>query len=339
MVRVALLAVTLAACAANRGPAPAAPSPPLAANLSGLWEGMSRTTSQDGTTAGDARVERQVWSLSQQGDAVAGFYVAELTMLSSDGRPYLCTRGPRLQVMVRIDVRGRTQANRADLEEVGEPHSQGPCLLAQRPTRKFRAIIRGDVMALAQEGRPFVLVRKSGADAKQAEALLAQIGPFDASQNTDGWPRLERRAPPAEDEGRNAEAEGFWLWESNSITSDGDERSEREEWHLVQDDSKIAGHYDRWVRQVSTDGHPYRCSGDLDFRIGTRYDVTGEVRGENIAVYERRSDPLEGGLCDPGPRRLDAYHGRIAGNEIRLIVGRGVQVLHRARPEVPSQRF
>ncbi|GEM_PF-7050758 len=156
----------------------------------------------------------------------------------------------------------------------------------------------------------------------------------------DRLPMLERLGGlPAEDDGRTASAEGYWLWENSSVMPDGDERSEREEWHLVQDGSKIAGHYDRWVRQVSTDGHPYRCSGNLDFRVGTRYHVTGEVRDGAVAVYERRFDVLEGGPCDPGSRRLDAYQGRIRGDEIRLMFGTGIQVLRRSRPDVPSQRF
>jgi hypothetical protein len=152
-------------------------------------------------------------------------------------------------------------------------------------------------------------------------------------------PIVEGWVLPAPEDGRLADAEGFWRWESDSLTPEGDERSEREEWHLIQEGGKIVGHYDRWVRQVSTDGHPYRCSGNLEFRVGTRYDVTGEVRDGSIAVYERRFDVLEGGPCDPGSRRLDAYHGRIAGDEIRLIFGNGVQVLRRSRPDVPSQRF
>jgi hypothetical protein len=202
--------------------------------------------------------------------------------------------------------------------------------------RKFHGTIQGDVMTMAHDGQPRILVRKSGADGRQAEALLTLGQNDDAS---DRMPQLEHRALAEEDEGRNADADGFWLWESNSVTPEGDERSEREEWHLVQNGNKLAGHYDRWVRQVSTDGHPYRCSGSLDFRVGTRYDVTGEVRGGTIAVYERRFDVLEGGPCDPGARRLDAYHGRIAGDEIRFMVGTGIQVLRRSRPDVPSQRF
>jgi hypothetical protein len=345
MVRVALLAVNLVAClacAANRRAGHEASSDSFPTNLSGLWEGMSRTISQvDGPTVGDARLERQAWSLIQRDDAITGFYVVELTMLSGDGRLYLCTHAPRLHVIVRVDVRGRIRANQADLEEIGEPRSKGPCPLGQRPTRKFHAVIRGNLMTLAHDGQPMILVRKSGADAKQAEALLA-LAPSEsdgAIQTADRPPPFERRALTAEDDGRNADADGFWMWENNSITPDGDERSEREEWHLVQEGDKIAGHYDRWVRQVSTDGHPYRCSGNLDFRIGIRYDVTGEVRGGTIAVYERHFEVLEGGPCEPGSRRLDAYHGRIADDEIRLMVGTGVQVLRRGRPDVPSQRF
>jgi hypothetical protein len=77
----------------------------------------------------------------------------------------------------------------------------------------------------------------------------------------------------------------------------------------------------------------------LDFRVGTRYEVTGEIKGDSISIFERRTAILEGGPCDRGLRRLDAYQGRVGGAEIRLMLGTGVQVLRRSRPDVPSQSF
>jgi hypothetical protein len=43
--------------------------------------------------------------------------------------------------------------------------------------------------------------------------------------------------------------------------------------------------------------------------------------------------------CDNGQRRLDAYQGLAAGDEVQLMWGVGAQVLHRAHPDVPTQRF
>ena len=38
-------------------------------------------------------------------------------------------------------------------------------------------------------------------------------------------------------------------------------------------------------------------------------------------------------------RRLDAYEGQASTDELRLVWGVGGQVLRRARPDVPTQRF
>jgi hypothetical protein len=119
----------------------------------------------------------------------------------------------------------------------------------------------------------------------------------------------------------------------------GDEKLEREEWHLLQEGNSISGYYDRAVHQISTDGHAYRCSSALDFRVTTRYQISGEVRGSMVVLQEKGFEIIEGSPCDDGRRRLDAYQGQAGSGEIRLIWGVGTQVLKRARPNVPTQRF
>lgn len=335
MVRIEFLVLVLSAsaCASGRRGLPPASLP---ADVAGFWEGVSQSTMGTGVTAGDTRIERQAWRLTQQGHEISGAYVTELTLLSGDGRPYLCTGSPKVQVQVRVEVRGRIQSNEVEIQEVGQPRALGPCPVAMQSQRTIRASIRGDVMTLAFEGRPFVLQRRPNGQGKAAEAMLASTQPSADVSLSQPLPPLRNLG---EDESRMADAEGYWLWENSTLTPEGDERSEREEWHLVQEGNKLSGHYDRWVRQVSNDGLPYRCSGNLDFRVGTRYEVTGEIKGDSISIFERRTAVLEGGPCDRGIRRLDAYQGRVNGEEIRLMLGTGVQVLRRSRPDVPSQKF
>ncbi len=55
--------------------------------VSGVWDGVNRTTIDAGMGAGDTRIEKQEWHLSQEGDAIAGYYIAALTFVSGDGRP------------------------------------------------------------------------------------------------------------------------------------------------------------------------------------------------------------------------------------------------------------
>jgi hypothetical protein len=93
------------------------------------------------------------------------------------------------------------------------------------------------------------------------------------------------------------------------------------------------------VRQVSADGHAYRCSMSLDFQISTRYQISGEVRGSQVVIYENSFEVIDPSSCDNGKRRLDAYEGQATADELRLVWGVGGQVLRRARPDVPTQRF
>ena len=77
----------------------------------------------------------------------------------------------------------------------------------------------------------------------------------------------------------------------------------------------------------------------LDFQIATRYQFSGEVRGSQVMIYESSFEVLAPSACDNGRRRLDAYEGQASPDEIRLVWGVGGQVLRRARPDVPTQRF
>jgi hypothetical protein len=77
----------------------------------------------------------------------------------------------------------------------------------------------------------------------------------------------------------------------------------------------------------------------LDFQISTRYQISGEVRGTELIIYENSFEVLDPSSCDNGKRRLDAYEGQASADELRLVWGVGGQVLRRARPDVPTQRF
>jgi hypothetical protein len=78
---------------------------------------------------------------------------------------------------------------------------------------------------------------------------------------------------------------------------------------------------------------------NLEFEIATRYKIHGEVRGNQLVIYENAFEVLEPNACDNGQRRLDAYEGLASTDEVRLLWGVGGQVLHRPRPDVPTQRF
>jgi hypothetical protein len=294
---------------------------------------MSESTLEDGTGAGDTRIERQAWRLDQQGDTVSGFYVVELTMISGDGRPYLCSREPRFSTLLKFDVRGRVAGDGVDLEEVGDVQAKGPCRPTSHAPSHYRAALRGDVLTITDGDRRMPLYRRPKVQPAAVSLLAFQSDPAEVMPvSLESLPRGDLSEPLAN-------IEGLWTWEHRGPLPSGDEKVEREEWHLVQEGNTISGYYDRAVHQISTDGHAYRCSASLDFRVTTRYQITGEVRGSRVILQERNFEILEGSPCDDGRRRLDAYHGQAGGGEIRLAWGVGTQVLKRARPNVPTQRF
>jgi hypothetical protein len=265
--------------------------------------------------------------------------VVELTMISGDGRPYLCSQEPRFSTLLRFEVRGRANSSGVDLEEVGDVLAKGPCRPVFRSPSRFRAEVRGDVLTLADGGHRLTLYRRPSHDQQSAtKQLLAFERPDSSWRGEPAFPTFTRReGPPGE--GTPADIQGVWVWEHRGRLASGDEKQEREEWHLEQEGTRVNGYYDRTVRQVSTDGHAYRCSNTLDFRVITRFHVSGEVQGDRVVLYERSFEIIEGSPCDSGQRRLDAYQGEAALGEIRLIWGVGAQVLKRARPHLPTQRF
>jgi hypothetical protein len=308
--------------------------------VSGVWEGFAQDTIAEGVGAGDTRMERQAWHLQQTGSEVTGFYVVELTMVSGDGRPYLCSREPRFSTLLRFEVRGRADSAGIEIQEVGDALAKGPCRPVFRSPSRFQAQLKGETLSLRDGGHRLTLHRQSK-DPSATRQLLAFERPDRTWVGEPAFPTLDRARPGAgsSESEPPIEVGGTWVWEHKGRVNDGDEKQEREEWHLEQTGSRVSGYYDRSVRQVSTDGQAYRCSNALDFKVTTRYHLAGEVKGNRIVLYERSFEILEGSPCDSGQRRLDAYQGEAQLDELRLMWGVGTQVLRRDRQDIPSQRF
>jgi hypothetical protein len=332
-----ICAVALAltgACGARTGRVAktAATATPTAA---GVWDGMSRTTIEDGIAAGDTRIEKQEWHLTQTGEALTGYYIAALTFVSGDGRPYVCSREPQFSAVQRFEVTGRLRNGAVEIDEVTQRAGQSRCDPGARPLLHWSGKLQGDVLTLESDGGNQTLYRNraAGVPGHEAPELTAARANGEAPRFPSEWSTALRSEAPID-------VSGLWLWEHHGPAADsGDDKQEREEWHVNQDGTKISGYYDRVVRQVSLDGHAYRCSLSLDFEIATRYQFSGEVRGSQLMIYESSFEILAPSACDNGKRRLDAYQGQATADELRLAWGPGGQVLHRARPDVPTQRF
>ena len=109
-----------AGCAARR-PAPAnAGSTAAGPQVSGVWDAVTSATIDEGVAAGDVRIEKQEWHLSQSGSAIRGYYIAALTYVSGDGRPYVCSRQPQFSAFQRFEVAGQVQAGAIEIRELGQ---------------------------------------------------------------------------------------------------------------------------------------------------------------------------------------------------------------------------
>ncbi|HEY0708061.1 MAG TPA: hypothetical protein VGG33_14755 [Polyangia bacterium] len=314
-----------------------------------MWEGFAQGTIAEGLGAGDTRIERQSWHLRQDGAHVSGYYLIQLTMISGDGRPYVCSRKPQFQTVLRYEVRGEVHDAGIDILEVGSGKVEGPCRPAFRTPGRFRAAVAGDRLTLRDGTYQMTLYRRG-----------SETAPKNIDDENDPVDGDEDSAPEEEDQDSNdvvgptvpasltiggapreepVPVEGVWVWEHRGRLPTGDEKQEREEWHLEQNGAEISGYYDRSIRQVSTDGLAYRCSNATDFRVTTRYHLSGVVSGTQVILREKSFEILQASPCDSGRRNLDAYQGEAAIDELRLKWGVGSQVLRRERAEIPSQRF
>ncbi len=346
-------AVAAGGCAARHHPPANVATPPSPSEVSGVWDTMSQTTIGEGIGAGDTRIEKQEWHLTQAGGAITGYYIAALTFVSGDGRPYVCSRQPQFSATQRFNVAGRVRGGLVEIQELEQRAALGDnhCDPGLRQLARYSGRLDGDVLTLVTGTQRETLYRIH--DPVAGEMLTAaagngavagaaiDLGPPESQPPDDARPVRDPAPPPTAGQSTAdpTDVSGLWIWEHHGVVPGGDEKQEREEWHVTQDGSALTGYYDRIVHQVSVDGHAYRCSMALEFQIATRYQFTGQVRGDQVQIYESSFQVLEPSACDNGQRRLDAYEGQASPDELRLVWGVGGQILRRARPDVPTQRF
>jgi hypothetical protein len=336
------LAVAAAGCAGRKTTVANAASA-SAAEVAGIWDGVVRATISEGMGTGDTRIEKQEWHLAQSGGAISGYYIAAMTFVSGDGRPYVCSRQPQFSAVQRYDVSGTVRSGvdgGVEIQEIAQKSTEGRCDPGNRRLLHYEGKVQGDVLTLVVPGQQKqTLYRSRATDERTGGTDLAAATTTTTASTESPFPGLGDGPKPPLTGASPTDVSGMWIWEHQGTAPGGDEKQEREEWHVTQEGAKLTGYYDRVVRQISVDGHAYRCSMSLEFEIATRYRINGEVRGNQVIIYENSFEILEPNACDNGKRRLDAYEGQAAPDELRLVWGVGGQVLHRARPDVPTQRF
>jgi hypothetical protein len=291
---------------------------PSSPDASGVWDWMFRSTDDQG----DMRVEQEEWHLAQKGSRIEGWYDRAVTMMSVDERLFRCNQRLGFTKTTRVRVAGQIEGDRVMLREVGFDAKPGPCDDGARNLVAYVGVLRGPTLALRwgpEAGQ--TLVRRTDG----ARSPLTQ-------QTEAGAPAVQRASlntgEPA------APVGGTWVWELRSIDAEGDERLEREEWHLSETDDGIVGYYDRTVRRERAEGTFESLSKTCKvnkFQTTTRYLLRGVRTGSSFSVREVDSEatPSE---CDNGKRRLDNYSGQVTDpDSLSLSWGPGYQLLRRKR--------
>jgi len=292
--------------------APARVSDPNAPDASGTWDWMFRSTDDQG----DMRVEQEEWHLAQKGVHIEGYYDRAVTMMSVDERLFRCNQRLGFTKTTRVRVAGQIEGDRIVLREVGFEAKPGPCDDGARNLVAYIGVLRGATLALRwgpEAGQ--TLVRRTDGGGR-APLAPADIG-GDVRQASMQTPDV------------GGPIGGTWEWELRSIDAEGDERVEREEWHLNETPDGLSGYYDRTVARVRGDGTNFVCNGQPRYETTTRYNVSGQRFGDKLTLtetdYKASRSP-----CDNALRRLDTYQGHVAdADSLILSWGPGNQLLRR----------
>jgi hypothetical protein len=316
LVALASLALVGAGCAAGAShraatrSTPSAPPPLLSIDASGVWDWMFRSTDDQG----DMRVEQEEWHLLQKGTRIEGYYDRAVTMMSVDERLFRCNQRLGFTKTTRVRIAGQIDGDRVTLREVGFEAKPGPCDDGARNLVAYIGILRGSTLALRwgpEAGQ--TLVRRSDG----GHAPLVASGDNDVRQAS-----MQETATPVG---------GTWVWELRSIDAEGDERTEREEWHLTETADGIGGYYDRTVGRVRGDGSNFSCNNQPSYETTTRYNISGQRFGDKLTLtetdYKANRSP-----CDNALRRLDSYQGHVADTDSLILSwGPGNQLLRRKK--------
>ena len=316
--RLAVACSLLVGCASGRVALPPPNAVPALAradlaDASGIWDWVYRSTDDQG----DMRVEQEEWHLNQRGSRIEGYYDRAVTLMSVDERLFRCNQKLGFTKMTRVRISGSVEGDKVQLREVAFEAKPGPCDDGARNLVEYKGVLRGGVLALKwgpEAGQ--TLVRR----VDEGRAPLVPPSTFGEGDTVVARSSDSVGAPVG----------GTWEWELRSIDADGDERVEREEWHLEETQDGVRGYYDRTVKHERGDGL-FSCNGAARYATTTRYMVVGQRFGERLMLTEvdYKAEPSP---CDNALRRLDSYQGHLAdADSLILSWGPGNQLLRRRR--------
>ena len=286
-------------------------------DASGVWDWVYRSTDDQG----DMRIEQEEWHLAQKGAEIDGYYDRVVTLMSTDERLFRCNQKLGFTKTTRVKIAGHISGERISLRETAYQAASNPCDDGARNLVAYVGVLKQGTLSLRwgpDAGQ--TLVRRSDGGAALADTILTGGGDSEAQPVVHGAPNAALASVPVD---------GTWEWDLRSIDADGDERQEREEWHITETSDGLRGYYDRTVRRIRVGGF-FPCNGEGRYETTTRYTVTGQRFGDKLTLTEvdYKATPSR---CDNALRRLDTYQGQVADPDALVLSwGPGNQLLRRA---------
>ena len=294
-----------------------------AVEVNGVWDWVYRSTDDQG----DVRIEQEEWHLLQRNGQIDGYYDRVVTLMSTDDRLFRCNQKLGFTKTTRVKLAGKIEGDHVSLRETAFQAASNPCDDGARNLVAYAGTLRQGTLSLRwgpEAGQ--TLMRRTDGGAPLANTVLTGQG-MDHLAGETPQPALAGAAAVTL---AAVPVEGTWEWGLRSIDAEGDERQEREEWHLNENTDGIRGFYDRTVRRIRAGG-VYPCNGEGKYETTTRYTVTGQRFGDKLTLTEvdYKATPSR---CDNALRRLDTYQGQVAEPDTLILSwGPGNQLLKRMK--------
>jgi hypothetical protein len=290
--------------------------------VNGVWDWVYRSTDDQG----DMRIEQEEWHLVARAGTIEGYYDRVVTTMSTDDRLYRCNQKLGFTKTTRVKLSGHIDGDRVQLREMAYQAASSPCDDGARNLVAYQGVLRQGTLQLRwgpEAGQ--TLVRRTDSRGALADTVLT-------GATTPG--AINEAAQPAATAPASALAsvavQGNWEWDLRSIDAEGDERQEREDWHLEETNDGVRGYYDRTVKRTRSGG-VFACNGENKYETTTRYTITGQRFGDKLTLTEvdYKATPTR---CDNALRRLDTYQGQVAETDALVLSwGPGNQLLKRTR--------
>lgn len=260
MTRVAVLAVlvlVLVGCGPTQRPTgPGSIDQRMPASLVGEWRWVQLTED-----TGTRRVEDERWQFVPGGiGMVRGRYQRDVTVQSTDGRPFECNQATEYRQRAVFEVEVTAASGAAIVRETGYRAEPSPCDHGFRKLGQYTATV-GEQQA--------VLRWDSG------EATLLRTGPPPRALSEPSW------------SGDHPDPLGAWQWSATWREPRGPRKTATEQWEIANGpDATLNATVVRTVETSDVEGAAIACAGTGQWTSTERIALDGRRDGDVLRFRE-----------------------------------------------------